>query len=63
MISIRGRSAKGLNPTLNGYILGYIAHETAICRNPQIHNFTINGENVADPQKTNTYAFYIFKKI
>jgi hypothetical protein len=61
-MSIRDHSTKGPNPTLNSYMIGHIAHETGICRNPQIHNFTINGENVADPQKTNTYACYILKE-
>jgi hypothetical protein len=61
--SIRGCSTKGLNSTLNSYMIGYIAHETAICRNPRIHNFRLNSENVADPQETNTYACYSFKKI
>jgi hypothetical protein len=63
IMSIRGRSTKGLNPTLSSYMISNIIHETAICRNPRIHNFRVNRENVADPQETNTYACYIFKKM
>jgi hypothetical protein len=32
----------------------HFAHETAICHNPPIHNFTADRKNVAGSQQTNT---------
>jgi hypothetical protein len=49
-MSIRGRSTEGPSLTPNSYIIGYIAHEKAIFRNPPMHSFTGNRKNLADPQ-------------
>lgn len=44
-------------------LLHYIAHETAICHNLLIFNFTWDTDNLTNPQQASTYACYIFTQI